>query len=134
MLIIVFFQRSSETQDTLIDPPNDDLFLPDNLSDKEKAVLKNKKKKLRIRDLVKKPCLGPGCEKLAVRPCLYCSEECIERFVNMHTVIIHVLYMLMYTYGDCVYMYMYTCTSMIVVCYVCTCVDYTVIQKNFNTL
>ena len=39
-----------------------------------------KKKKLRIRDAVRKPCLGPGCEQLAIRPCLYCGEECIVRY------------------------------------------------------
>lgn len=55
----------------------DDLFQPDNLSDKEKTGLG--KKKIRFKDVVKKSCIGPGCEKLAVRPCLYCSDECIER-------------------------------------------------------
>ncbi len=88
IIMFVLYQRLSDT-DT--DTKNGDLFLPDNLSEKDRVDFKNKKKKLRIRDLIKRPCLGPGCEKMAVRPCLYCSEECIEKLVTgIKAYIVHV--------------------------------------------
>lgn len=42
----------------------------------DKTFTKSKKM---LKGVTSKTCTGPGCDKLATSPSLYCSEDCIKK-------------------------------------------------------